>query len=122
MIIEKNTNKSPFFDIYKEYNTVKLTCNDGFSVILCSVGASIRQILFPTSDGFLKNIALAFDQDSAYFGNSLYAGATLAPCAGRISQGKLPINGTVYSLSLNENNTNTLHGGFHNASFKNCFC
>lgn len=37
MIIEKNTNKSPFFDIYKEYNTVKLTCNDGFSVILCSV-------------------------------------------------------------------------------------
>ena len=119
MIIEKNTNKSPFFDIYKEYNTVKLTCNDGFSVILCSVGASIRQILFPTSDGFLKNIALAFDQDSAYFGNSLYAGATLAPCAGRISQGKLPINGTVYSLSLNENNTNTLHGGFHNASFKN---
>lgn len=119
MIIEKNTNKSPFFDICKEYNTVKLTCNDGFSVILCSVGASIRQILFPTSDGVLKNIALAFDQDSAYFGNSLYAGATLAPCAGRISQGKLPINGTVYSLSLNENNTNTLHGGFHNASFKN---
>lgn len=119
MIIEKNTNKSPFFDICKEYNTVKLTCNDGFSVILCSVGASIRQILFPTSDGILKNIALAFDQDSAYFGNSLYAGATLAPCAGRISQGKLPINGTVYSLSLNENNTNTLHGGFHNASFKN---
>ena len=54
MIIEKNTNKSPFFDIYKEYNTVKLTCNDGFSVILCSVGASIRQILFPTSDKILR--------------------------------------------------------------------
>lgn len=119
MIIEKNTNKSPFFDICKEYNTVKLICNDGFSVILCSVGASIRQILFPTSDSVLKNIALAFEQDSAYFGNSLYAGATLAPCAGRISHGKLPINDKVYSLSLNENNTNTLHGGFHNASFKN---
>ena len=119
MIIEKNTNKSPFSDICKEYNIVNLTCNDGFSVILCSVGASIRQILFPSSDGVLKNIALAFEQDSAYFGNSLYAGATLAPCAGRISQGKLPINDKVYSLSLNENDTNTLHGGFHNASFKN---
>ena len=119
MIIEKSINNSPFFDICKEYTTVKLTCNDGFSVILCSVGASIRQILFPTADGVLKNIALAFDQDSAYFGNSLYAGATLAPCAGRISHGKLPINDKVYSLSLNENDTNTLHGGFHNASFKN---
>lgn len=119
MIIEKSTNKSPFFDICKEYNIVKLICNDGFSVILCSVGASIRQILFPTSDGVLKNIALAFEQDSAYFDNSLYAGATLAPCAGRISHGKLPINNKVYSLSLNENDINTLHGGFHNASFQN---
>lgn len=119
MIIQKSTIKSPFFDVCKEYHTVKLTCNDGFSVILCSIGASIRQILFPSADGVLKNIALAFEQDSAYFGNPLYAGATLAPCAGRISHGKLPINGKVYSLSLNENDTNTLHGGFHNASFKN---
>lgn len=119
MFIEQSQKKSPLSEICKEYITVKLTCNDGFTVILCSVGASIRQILFPTSDGHLKNIALAFDDDTACFSNSLYAGATLAPCAGRISHGKLSINNTLYSLSLNENNTHTLHGGFHNASFKN---
>ena len=119
MLISQSTKKSPFSNICRQYITVRLTCNDNFSVTLCSIGASIRQILFPTSDGDLKNIALAFNDDTAYFSNSLYAGATLAPCAGRISHGKLSINNTLYSLSLNENNTHTLHGGFHNASFKN---
>lgn len=119
MLISQCTKKSPFSDICTQYINVSLTCNDGFSVTLCSIGASIRQILFPASDGDLKNIALAFDDDAAYFSNSLYAGATLAPCAGRISHGRLSINDRVYSLSLNENNAHTLHGGFHNASFKN---
>lgn len=119
MLISQSTKKSPFSDICRQYITVRLTCNDGFSVTLCSIGASIRQILFPASDGDLKNIALAFDEDTDYFSNSLYAGATLAPCAGRISHGRLSINDSVYSLSLNENNTHTLHGGSHNASFKN---
>lgn len=119
MLIGQCTKKSPFSDICTPYINVSLTCNDGFSVTLCSIGASIRQILFPASDGGLKNIALAFDDDTAYFSNSLYAGATLAPCAGRISHGRLSINNRVYSLSLNENNTHTLHGGAHNASFKN---
>lgn len=113
MLISQCTKKSPFSDICTPYINVSLTCSDGFSVTLCSIGAS------PYSDGDLKNIALAFDEDIAYFSNSLYAGATLAPCAGRISHGKLSINDSVYSLSLNENNAHTLHGGFHNASFKN---
>lgn len=113
MLISQSTKKSPFSNICRQYTTVRLTCNDNFSVTLCSIGAS------PYSDGDLKNIALAFDEDIAYFSNSLYAGATLAPCAGRISHGRLSINDRIYSLSLNENNTHTLHGGFHNASFKN---
>lgn len=79
MLISQSTKKSPFSDICRQYITIRLTCNDGFSVTLCSIGASIRQILFPASDGGLKNIALAFDEDTAYFSNSLYAGATLAP-------------------------------------------
>lgn len=42
MFIEQSKKKSPLSEICKEYITVKLTCNDGFTVILCSVGASIR--------------------------------------------------------------------------------
>lgn len=119
MFIEQNTNKSPFPNICKEYKTVKLTCDDGFSLTLCSIGASVRQILFPSFNNTFKNIALSFDDDITYFSNSFYAGATLAPCAGRISHGRLSINDNIYSLSLNENHTHNIHGGFYNASFKN---
>lgn len=89
------------------YCLVTLACRDGFSASLCSLGASIRRIDCPWPSGALKNIALSFAQDSAYLSNPLYAGATLAPCAGRISQGRLPIpaNGsfeTARKSSINE--------------------
>lgn len=104
-----------------DYCLVTLACKDGFSVSLCSLGASIRRIAYPLPSGGFKNIALSFDQDSAYLSNPLYAGAVLAPCAGRISRGRLPLGpeGTVCTLSRNENGRHTLHGGPHNASFQN---
>ena len=70
---------------------VTLSSPDGFSVTLCSAGAAVRAILCPQPDGSLKNIALSFADDAAYAGNSLYAGAVLAPAAGRISSGILPL-------------------------------
>ena len=106
---------------YQESSTVlvRLTCKDGFSVSLLSVGASIRQIGYIDSSGRFKNLALAFFNEGDYFQNPLYAGATLAPAAGRISNGRLPVGSSLYALSRNENGMHSLHGGFHNASFLN---
>ena len=109
---------------------VTLTCPDGFSVKLSSAGAAVRAVLCPQADGSLKNIALSFADDSAYAGNGLYAGAVLAPAAGRISGGRLPVEtqtsdgllpsgGRVIQLTKNENGLHTLHGGAQNASFQN---
>ena len=101
------------------YYNIILSCDDGFQLTLSSIGASIRQLLYPFPDGNLKNIVLSFTNDEAYFSNFLYAGATLAPCAGRISNGCLPVGNIIYSLSCNENSQHTLHGGFQTAAFSN---
>ena len=117
-IIKQKNTCFPFISKNPSYN-ITISCDDGFQLTLNSVGASIRQLIYPFPDGSLRNIVLSFADDTTYLSNSLYAGATLAPCAGRISHGCLPIENTIYSLSRNENNIHTLHGGSHNASFAN---
>lgn len=97
----------------------RLTCQDGFFVSLFTVGAAIRQIGFSSRESHLQNLALSFLREEDYFSNPLYAGVTLAPTAGRISLGKLPVDDHLYALSRNENGTHSLHGGFGNASFRN---
>lgn len=119
MIIKKTALPLSGFGNFTDIIAVHLACQDGFSVSLTSLGASIRQIKCPSSNGDLKNIALSFAEESAYLSNPLYAGATLAPTAGRISRGLLPLENRVYNLSKNENNRHNLHGGFQNASFQN---
>lgn len=96
---------------------VKMTCPDGFCVVLSSIGAGIDQILMPFPDGSLRNIALSFEADEVRADNDTYAGATLAPAAGQIKDGHLKIGKQIFALDKNENGNHTLHGGSHNASF-----
>lgn len=96
-----------------------LICQDGFSLTLSSLGASIRQLYVPFSSGDFRNIALSFSSESLWESNPLFAGATLAPTAGRIANGHLPLSNGNIQLSRNENDHHNLHGGFHNASFQN---
>lgn len=119
MNIEKNYHTVSVSGNDTDISLIRLICRDGFSLTLSSLGASIRQIEYPAGPEHLKNIALSFAEDSAYLSNPLYAGATLAPAAGRISRGLLPLGGRICRLSKNENNCHTLHGGFQNASFQN---
>lgn len=102
-----------------EGTLISLTCNDHFCVTLCSVGASIRSVQIPSSHGKQKNLALSFQSGSSYLNNSLYAGATLAPCAGRISNGQLAVGSQRFLLTRNENKKHCLHSGTHSASFLN---
>ncbi|MDD3794738.1 MAG: galactose mutarotase [Lachnospiraceae bacterium] len=128
------TKNSPAINSICDFNntiTITLSCTDGFLVELSSLGAAIHGVFCPVSGGRLQNIALSYYDKKEYLSNGLYAGATLAPAAGRISNGILPIDkahcpGTnsakksgLYHLSRNENNCHTLHGGYHNASFQN---
>ncbi len=88
--------------------------------LCCSIsnyGATILSISLLDSKNQLRNLALGFKDFTTYLNNSLYAGATLGPNAGRLGNALLSINNKVYTLSKNDKKNN-LHGGFNNASFK----
>ena len=118
MQISKSVLTDTHFSTHPKNYILRLICEDGFFVSLLGIGASVRQIGFPSRQMNLQNLALSFSKENTYFSNPLYAGATLAPTAGRISRGFLPVDDHLYELSRNENGVHSLHGGFENASFR----
>ena len=108
---------SRFFDI--------LT-SSGLKLSLFSIGASIQKIAFKQMDPsgiYPKNgpelpITLSSTDPQFYRVCPCYAGATLAPNAGRISSSSMRIGQELVSLSPNEG-PHQLHGGPHNLSRMN---
>ena len=93
--------------------TFRMKNRNGIEVGFNSVGASITYVLTPDRYGNFKNIALTLPEPNDYLKNEIYAGATIGPVAGRITDGILPILDQTYHLSQNEGK-NTLHGGEKN--------
>lgn len=93
--------------------------NENIKLFLSPYGASIHKLYTKTKEGEFKNIAFSFAQKEDYRNNPFYAGATLAPAAGRIEDGILSFRGKTYHLTKNENQKNHLHGGCQNLSFSN---
>lgn len=84
--------------------------NGQIAVVLSSCGAAIHGIY---DRG--ENLTLTLSSPCR---NPLYAGATLAPNAGRLSDGRLLLPDGPVPLSKNDGQ-HQLHGGFHNLSFCN---
>jgi aldose 1-epimerase len=83
--------------------------------ILCKLaqrGASIAELFVPDKFGKLRNIVLSLSSSNRYGQDDSFAGSTLGPCAGRIRDGRLVIDGKHYQLEQNEQ-PNHLHGGTH---------
>ncbi|MEG0639430.1 MAG: aldose epimerase family protein [Clostridia bacterium] len=87
-------------------------CNgNGMRVGLCPVGAAIYEVHVPDRHGKFANVALT----PASPVDGSYAGATLAPFAGRIANSELRLGAQSYALAPNEGK-HQLHGGAHNLS------
>lgn len=93
--------------------------NQYLEISFSSFGASVRKICYKKGNYSLKNIALSIPDKEFFSPNAAYAGATLAPSSGRIEKGLLSINGSLFTLSLNEKEKHHIHGGRENLSF--CF-
>src|SRR5262249_38700448 len=99
-----------------------LTNCRGVQIRLLTYGATTQSIVVPDRHGHLKNIALGFATLSDYvnldsppptspnFGGP-YFGETIGRYGNRIAKGTFPLNGTSYTLPIN-NGPNSLHGGF----------
>ena len=91
----------------------RLFCPSGMEAVLLGAGASLARICVPDRNGAFANVALSpLAPDDPTF-----AGAVLAPYAGRIAGGRLSGGETTVQLACNEG-SNQLHGGAHTLSHR----
>jgi aldose 1-epimerase len=91
---------------------ITITNDVGLSLTLCDFGAGLYEVRYDDKPMTLAEL----DKDS-WLHSDAYFGKTVGRIAGRLSGGKLPYLGNVYSLDTNEGR-NTLHGGKGGFSYR----
>jgi aldose 1-epimerase len=87
-----------------------LTNKAGNVIRLSNYGAKITWIEIPDRNGRKDNITFGYDECDAMIKGDMSFGSTVGRYANRIAHGKFSLDGTEYTLPLN-NGPNTLHGG-----------
>jgi aldose 1-epimerase len=82
----------------------------GIEVQVTNYGGIITSIKTPDRAGRLADIVLGYDDLAGYLRNSPYFGAIVGRYANRIARGRFTLDGTTYTLAVN-NGPNSLHGG-----------
>ncbi len=83
----------------------------GVRVKIINYGATIVSIETPDRAGQSADVVLGYDDLSGYLADQgAYFGATCGRFANRIAKGRFTLEGTEYSLAIN-NGPNALHGG-----------
>lgn len=85
--------------------------NGTMKVFVSNYGCTITSLFVPDKNGKLDDVVLGFDTLEPYLnGLAPYFGCIVGRVANRIKEGKFTLNGTEYSLPIN-NGPNSLHGG-----------
>jgi aldose 1-epimerase len=79
-------------------------------VAILTYGGIVQSIRVPDSRGRMANVVLGFASLDDYLSPNPYFGCITGRYANRIARGAFTLDGTSYSLALNEG-THTLHGG-----------
>ena len=84
---------------------------NGMEAVVSDYGAALLKLLVPDKNGKLCDVVLGYETLEDYENGGDSIGATVGRVANRIGTGEFELNGTVYSLTKNDNGKNTLHGG-----------
>lgn len=87
-----------------------LTNARGIELRAMTYGAIIVSLKTPDRTGKLGDIVLGYDSLAGYVKSSPYFGAVVGRYGNRIAKGKFTLDGTTYTLAVN-NGPNALHGG-----------
>jgi aldose 1-epimerase len=87
-----------------------LTNAAGNSVQFIDYGAVLVSVVVPDRSGHKANINLGYSTLDGYLARHPYFGSTVGRFCNRIAAGKFSLDGTEYSLAIN-NGPNHLHGG-----------
>lgn len=82
----------------------------GIEVQLTNYGGIITSIRTPDRAGRFADIVLGYADLAGYLHDSPYFGAIVGRYANRIARGRFTLDGTTYTLAVN-NGPNSLHGG-----------
>ena len=82
----------------------------GMEVDIITYGGRITKLSVPDKNGNFSNVVLGFDNLGQYEKDNPYFGALVGRYGNRIANAKFSLNGTEYSLAVN-NGPNNLHGG-----------
>ncbi len=88
-----------------------LTNCNRMEVKVLTYGGIFQSIVVPGKGNKLANVTLGFDNLQDYVDKSPYFGCITGRYANRIANGQFTLDGTTYSLPIN-NPPNSLHGGF----------
>lgn len=94
----------------KEVYLLTLTNKEGNVITLTNFGAKITWIEVPDKNGKKDNITFGYDTFDETVKGDMSFGSVVGRYANRIAKGKFTLDGTEYSLPLNDG-PNTLHGG-----------
>ncbi len=94
----------------KEVFLYTLTNAKGVQVKISSYGATVTSWVSQDKNNNSSSIVLGFDSLSGYLAHPPYFGAVVGRYGNRIAKGKFKIDGTQYTLAIN-NTPNALHGG-----------
>lgn len=75
-------------------------------------GATLVKLFVPDKQGNIADVVLGFDHPDEYTKSGTFFGATVGRCANRIGGARFTLNGKEYKVDPNDNEVNSLHGGF----------
>ena len=77
---------------------------------ICNYGGIVTFLKVPDRDGQFGDVVLGYDNLADYIKDTPYFGALIGRYGNRIAKGKFTLDGTEYTLAVN-NGPNALHGG-----------
>ncbi len=87
-----------------------MTSDNGSSVEMCNLGATITAVNVPDRDGKIADVALGYPNYENMARDCAAVGRSIGRVANRLENGRMTIEGKDYQLAIN-NGPNHLHGG-----------
>lgn len=89
----------------------------GMSAVVTDFGAILVKLIVPFADGGAEDVVMGYDKLDEYMENGCFFGATIAPNGNRIAKAKALIDGSEYSLEVNDG-PNNLHSHYSRGGHK----